>query len=82
MNWSMIPQFMPTNSFSARWQRRANTGPSSCQSDSAWKSTAVATSMAADELSPAPRGTFPSRAASSPGSDSPSPCRIRATPRT
>jgi hypothetical protein len=27
MNWSMMPQFAPTNSFSARWQSRASTGP-------------------------------------------------------
>ena len=27
MNWSMMPQLAPTNSFSTRWQRRASTGP-------------------------------------------------------
>ncbi len=27
MNWSIMPQFAPTNSFSTRWQRRASTGP-------------------------------------------------------
>ena len=27
MNWSMMPQFAPTNSFSARWHSRASTGP-------------------------------------------------------
>jgi len=27
MNWSMMPQLAPTNSFSERWHRRASTGP-------------------------------------------------------
>ena len=54
----MMPQRAPTNSFSARWQARA-----SCLRSMVWpltfnRAAPVETSMAADELSPEPKGTF------------------------
>jgi hypothetical protein len=62
MNWSMMPQLAPTNSFSARWQSRASAGRECLTPMSAGDTAvAVATSTAAELLNPEPRGTSPQR---------------------
>ncbi len=67
MNWSMIPHFIPTNSFSASWQRRARRGPWRSNPSSARATSAVATSSAADEERPAPLGDVPAEGQVHPG---------------
>jgi hypothetical protein len=59
MNWSMIPHFTPANSCSACWQSLAVSTGGIVSPFSSINAKAVASSSAADELSPAPRGTFP-----------------------
>jgi len=60
INWSMMPQFTPTQRFSARWPSLAMGTGSQGQPETAAKARAVATSRAAEEESPAPWGTSPS----------------------
>ena len=55
--WSMIPQFTPTQRFSARWARRAIAPASQSIPETAAKARAVASSSAALEERPAPMGT-------------------------
>ena len=54
----MMPQFIPTHSFSARWQNLAFQGCHS-QLPTLVKALAIASSNAAEEESPAPIGTSP-----------------------
>ncbi len=78
----MIPQFTPTQSFSAFWPRRASRTASHGYPDAAVKARAVAISKAADEDSPAPIGTSPASTPSQPRSRYPSPCMAQAIPLT
>jgi len=55
MNWSMMPQGIPTNWFSALRHSLANSSGSIGRPSSSAR--AVETSMAAEELSPEPTGT-------------------------
>ena len=59
MNWSMMPLRAPTKAFSARWQARAMVASGNAAPASSSRANAVATSIDAEELSPAPRGTLP-----------------------
>lgn len=58
MNWSMMPQGVWANSISARWQRSAFVIGSMCSPNSTSRNVAKETSSAAEELTPAPSGTF------------------------
>ena len=55
----MMPQLTPTHWFSARWPSLAIAAGSQASSPAAAKARAVAISKAADDESPAPRGTSP-----------------------
>src|SRR5208283_797237 len=80
-NWSRIPQFIPTYSFSARWQSQARRSPLISQPPSARNITATAHSSAADELSPLRIGTVLWITPSKPPSGKRSAASAQATPR-
>ncbi len=67
----MIPQFTPTNVFSARWQSRAKSGRDSSKPTNVCQVTAIDTSTAAEEESPAAMGTSLEIATSTPGKSNP-----------
>ncbi len=76
----MMPHCMPTNSFSARWQMWASFSRGIVSPETLQNARAQATSIAADELSPEPIGTFPWMTARRPATGYFSACRAAATP--
>ena len=54
----MMPHGAPTIVFSAIWHNRASSSPASSKVSSAATARIVATSIAADELTPFPSGTL------------------------
>ena len=66
INWSMMPQFTPIHLFSDRCPSLAWATASQAMSLTAAKARAVAISSAAEEESPAPRGTSPASTPSQP----------------
>ncbi|OEV22957.1 hypothetical protein AN220_27065 [Streptomyces nanshensis] len=78
--WSMIPQGMPTKSFSARWHSRASCCRDSSSPYSSVSASPVTTSRAADEESPAPVGTVLVRCTSAPPTGSPASRSAQPTP--
>ena len=77
-----MPQFTPTNWFSARWQSNAFFTGSSFHPPSASKTVATPHSSAAEELKPLLMGTVLWMTPSKPESLRPSACNTCATPRT
>ena len=55
----MMPQFMPTNSFSAFCENFTSSTISMPRFSSSFRMTAISTSMDAEEESPAPFGSVP-----------------------
>ena len=58
-NWSMMPQFIPTKSFSACWAICTSSSIVNGLSFNALRATAVTISMEAEEESAAPMGRSP-----------------------
>ncbi len=78
----MMPHFMPTHSFSARWPALAICAASHGQRPAAAKARAAAISTAADDDSPAPMGTSPASTPSQPRIGRPDELSAWATPLT
>lgn len=76
----MIPHGTPTNSFSARCARTANSGPVRPSSYRSLSARAVTTSSAADDERPAPVGTVDVRWMSAPGTVCPASRSAQTTP--
>ena len=81
-NWSMMPTRAPTNSFSALRHNLASSTRSVTSPELSSSAKAVATSIAADELSPAPIRTSPRIKRFAPCRRHPARTRITATPWT
>ncbi len=78
----MIPHFIPTQAFSARWALSAIGFGSQARALLAARARAAASSTAAEEESPAPMGTSPASTPSNPRREWPSSRSDQATPFT
>jgi hypothetical protein len=79
-NWSMIPEFTPTKRTSARCDRSASSSRGRVSLTSVVHASAIATSSAAEELSPAPAGTSLQTATSQAGTEMPARTSSATTP--
>ena len=76
----MMPLLTPTHSFSARWLSFAIFAGSQGKPETDANARAVASSIAAEDDSPAPIGISPPATPSQPRSRKPASCSAQATP--